>query len=164
MFWILNFWTLQDNKYEHESKSTPLWDNNQWLTICRWCSTGCYLPQALVDRCSASCKAFGLTISTEKNEIIHQPQNKNNQCIIFQNHISEFMVAIWNIWKTSVVNSNASLDNEIVNQFSRATNVFGNWILVMEKPRDRSENKDSSIQSPYTHHSTVFIRGMDTLS
>ena len=68
------------------------------------------------------------------------------------------MVAIWNIWKTSVVNSNASLDNEIVNQFSRATNVFGNWILVMEKPRDRSENKAIVITLLYSSEAWIPYR------
>ena len=58
--------------------------------------------QPLIDRLSASCKAFGLTISIKKTQVIHQPQptlkvygvKQKQPTHNFPIHLSEFMVAI----------------------------------------------------------------------
>ena len=95
--------------------------------------------QALVDLFSALCKAYRLTISIMKTEVIDQPQptpkkvNGMKQKQSFHN-FPEIPIRIDGInlkyvknftYLGSFVNSNTSLDNEIVNRISRATSVFG---------------------------------------
>lgn len=95
--------------------------------------------QHLVDRFSAACKAFGLTISIKKTEVIHQPPPtpkqvqgvKQNQPV---HNFPETPIQVDGknlkyvkmfTYLGGVVNSSASLDNEIINRISRASGAFG---------------------------------------
>ena len=95
--------------------------------------------QHLVDRFSAACKAFGLTISIKKTKVVHQPAPtpkqvhgvKQNQPVHnfpdlpIQVDGKNLKYAKTFTYLGSVVNSCASLDNEITNRISRASCAFG---------------------------------------
>ena len=105
--------------------------------------------QLLVDRFSSACKAFGLTISIKKTEVIHQPPPTPKQVRgVKQNQpVHSFPVTTIRVDESnlkyvknftylgSVVNSSASLDNEIVNRISRASGAFGKLSTRLWKNR-----------------------------
>ena len=95
--------------------------------------------QELVSRFSVASKAFGLTISIKKTEVVHQPpptpkQIKgvkqkppvhlfpNNPIKIDENNL-KYVKSF--TYLGSKVNSSASLDDEIVNRIAKASNAFG---------------------------------------
>ena len=105
--------------------------------------------QFLVDRFAAACKAFGLTISIKKTEVIHQPCPTPKQVNgVKQNQpVHNFPPTPIRVDQSnlkyvknftylgSVVNSSASLDNEIVNRISRASSAFGKLSTRLWKDR-----------------------------
>lgn len=95
--------------------------------------------QQLVDRFSAACKAFGLTISIKKTEVIHQPcpTPKQVKGVKQKPPVHNFPETPLQVdgknlkyvrtftYLGSIVNSSASLDDEIINRIARATSAFG---------------------------------------
>ena len=95
--------------------------------------------QYLVDRFSLACKAFGLTISIKKTEVVHQPKPTPKQVkgvrqpppvhefpdipITIDGNNLKYVKTF--TYLGSTVNSNASMDDEIVNRISKATRAFG---------------------------------------
>ena len=95
--------------------------------------------QELVDRFSNACKAFGLTISIKKTEVVHQPspspkkiKGVQQKPPVYQFPTTPIKVDGKNVkyvksftYLESKVNSNVSLDDEVINRIARATNAFG---------------------------------------
>lgn len=95
--------------------------------------------QELIDRFSAASKAFGLTISIKKTEVVHQPKPtpKQKKGVKQQQPVHKFPSVPITVdeknlkyvrsfeYLGSKVNSSASLDDEIVNRISKASNAFG---------------------------------------
>ena len=87
--------------------------------------------QELMDNFSKACKAFGLTISTDKTEIVYQPPPRSDPD---QAPPSPCKINIGNItlkqnskfkYLGSTITENASLDDEIQFRISRASSAFG---------------------------------------
>lgn len=94
--------------------------------------------QRLMDRFSAACKAFGLTISITKTEVVHQPAPRTKTIGVKQNppvHVfPEIPIQVdgHNLkyvenfkYLGSKVNTNGTLDDEIVNRIAKASSAFG---------------------------------------
>ena len=86
--------------------------------------------QNLMDTFSASCKAFGLTISTKKTEIVYQPPPRSNS-----NRHSPVKIKIENLtlkqnskflYLGSTITEKATLDEEIQFRIGKASSAFGN--------------------------------------
>ena len=103
------------------------------------CATSREEAQLLVDKFFAACKAFGLTISIKKTEVIHQPRPTPKQIYGVKqrppvHNFPEFPIKVdgkdLKYVKSftclgSKVNWNASLDDEIINRVAKATSSFG---------------------------------------
>ena len=108
--------------------------------------------EELVDRFSNASKAFGLGISIKKTEVVYQP----SPCVqqkppVHQLPTTPIKVDGKNLtyvksftYLGSKVNSNASLDDEIINRIARATNAFGK--LRHRLWNERSLKLDAKIQ------------------
>ena len=95
--------------------------------------------QELVDRFSKACRAFGLTISVRKTEVVHQPPPTPKQVLGVKQAppAHQFPPAPITVdgqslkyvksftYLGSAVNSHALLDDEIVNRIAKASNAFG---------------------------------------
>ena len=95
--------------------------------------------QDLVDRFSKASKTFGLTISIKKTEVVHQPMPTLKQVwgVKQPSPVHEFPHTPITIdgnnlkyaktftYLSSTVNSNASLDDEIINRIAKAADEFG---------------------------------------
>ena len=95
--------------------------------------------QRLMDRFSAACKAFGLTISIRKTEVVHQPAPAPKQIpgvkqkqstyvspeipITVDGHRLKY-VRNFN-YLGSKVNTNGTVDDEIVHRIAKASGTFG---------------------------------------
>ena len=121
--------------------------------------------QELLDRFSAAYKAFVLTIGVKKTEVVHQPKPtpKQKKGIIQQQSIDKFpSIPITVDGKSlkyvrsfeylgSKINCCASLDDEIVNRISKASNAF-------RKLRHRLWNERSvSIQTKVSVYRAVVL-------
>lgn len=103
------------------------------------CATSHEEAQLLVDKFSAACKAFGLTISIKKTEVIHQPRPSPKQIqgvkqrppvhnfpdipIRVDGKYLKYVKSF--TYLGSKVNWNASLDDEIIHRIAKATGAFG---------------------------------------
>ena len=116
------------------------------------CATSREKVQLLVDKFSAACKAFGLTISIKKTEVIHQPRPTPKQVHGVKqrppvHNFPEFPIKVDGkdlkyvksfTYLGSKVNWNASLDDKIINRVAKATSSFGKLRqrLSMERQGD----------------------------
>ena len=96
--------------------------------------------RVLLDRFSAACKAFGLTISIRKTEVVHQPHPTPKQVQGLKQNPPEYRFPARKLkvdghdinyvkcfpYLGSKVNQRGSLDDEIVNRIAKATSAFGN--------------------------------------
>ena len=95
--------------------------------------------QELIDRFSLACKAFGLSISIKKTEAVHQPKPTSKQVkgVRQQQSTHRFPDVPIKIdgqqlkyvksfkYLGSTINYSASLEDEIINHISKATEAFG---------------------------------------
>ena len=95
--------------------------------------------QQLLDLFSVACKAFGLTISIKKTEVIHQPLPTPKQIrgikqkppvqtfpetpLRVEGHALNYVKSFANLG--SKVNSSGSLDYEIIHRIAKAASAFG---------------------------------------
>ena len=95
--------------------------------------------QEIVDRFSLASKAFGLTISIKKTELLHQPKTN---CPMTDEHIFIDEKPLKNVksfcYLGSSVTSNAMLGNEIAARIGKASTAFGNLTDRLWKDHDIS--------------------------
>ena len=103
--------------------------------------------QLMLDRFSQSAKLFGLTVSLEKTEVLHQPAPDGN------NTASEFTIASTQLanvesfkYLGSVISQDGTLDREVDAKASQAREKFSNRVL--------NHHEAESVQCdghPFTH-------------
>ena len=97
--------------------------------------------QQLLDRFSVACKAFGLTISIKKTEVIHQPPPTPKQIrgikqkppvhnfpetpLRVEGHALNYVKSFTYLGRK--INSSGSLDDEIIHRIAKAASVFGKF-------------------------------------
>ena len=83
--------------------------------------------QECVDSFSSACDNFGLTISTKKTEILHQPAPKstNISLPVITVHGSQLNAVKNFTYLGSVVSTNARIDDEVASRLSKASSAFG---------------------------------------
>ena len=97
-----------------------------WFPVCRWLCSSISLQEGPANCFASASKAFGLTVSIKKTEVLRQLAPNTTRCPPNNTIDGEGLNNI-NVFKYlgSSINSAANLDDEVLNRLSKVSQAFG---------------------------------------